>query len=152
MFPLANAFVVLHSVMQLWYKDMEHARPLRILCQSGQDLSLTVRDGTAVLARADDKDQRQVVRRSCLKLCSVSAAVVSAAFLTHTRHGVSLAFAALGAELSEHRPRHGRRGTPRVRAGAEALQRQRQPAGTSVRVFLVPSREETGDRHPCRVT
>ncbi|CAD6211033.1 unnamed protein product [Miscanthus lutarioriparius] len=43
----------------LWYKDMEHARPLRILCQSGQDLSLTVRDGTAVLARADDKDQRQ---------------------------------------------------------------------------------------------
>lgn len=54
---------------------MEHARPLRILCQSGQDLSLTVRDGTAVLARADDKDQRQVVRRaappilrSCLKL------------------------------------------------------------------------------------
>ncbi|XP_066385366.1 ricin B-like lectin R40G2 [Miscanthus floridulus] len=39
--------------------DMEHARPLRILCQSGQDLSLTVRDGTAVLARADDKDQRQ---------------------------------------------------------------------------------------------
>ncbi|OQU92669.1 ricin B-like lectin R40G2 [Sorghum bicolor] len=44
---------------KVWFKDMEHARPLRILCQSGQDLSLTVRDGTAVLARADDKDKRQ---------------------------------------------------------------------------------------------
>jgi len=140
---------------------MEHARPLRILCQSGQDLSLTVRDGTAVLARADDKDQRQVVRRSSARASSfvrsVSVATVSAAFLT--RHGVSLAFAVLGPELSEHRPRDGRRGKPRVRArelghrqGAEALQRQRQRAGTSVRGFLLPSREETSDRQPCRVT
>jgi len=40
----------------------EHARPLRILCQSGQGLSLTVRDGAAVLARADDEDERQVPR------------------------------------------------------------------------------------------
>jgi len=40
----------------------EHARPVRILCQSGQGLSLTVREGTAVLARADDEDERQVDR------------------------------------------------------------------------------------------
>jgi len=68
---------------------MEHARPLRILCQSGQDLSLTVRDGAAVLARADDKDQRQVVRPPLLlpqfqfRVRSVSAAVVSAAGVPH---------------------------------------------------------------------
>ncbi|PVH32764.1 hypothetical protein PAHAL_9G481400 [Panicum hallii] len=37
----------------------EHARPVRILCQSGQGLSLTVRDRTAVLARADDEDECQ---------------------------------------------------------------------------------------------
>ncbi|KAF8728552.1 hypothetical protein HU200_017815 [Digitaria exilis] len=37
----------------------EHARPVRIVCQSGQDLSLIVRDGAAVLARTDHKDQRQ---------------------------------------------------------------------------------------------
>ncbi|RLN41131.1 uncharacterized protein C2845_PM01G13780 [Panicum miliaceum] len=37
----------------------ENARPVRILCQSGQGLSLTVRDGTAVLACADDEDERQ---------------------------------------------------------------------------------------------
>ncbi|CAL4914192.1 unnamed protein product [Urochloa decumbens] len=37
----------------------EHARPVRILCQSGQGLSLTVRDGDAVLATADSEDERQ---------------------------------------------------------------------------------------------
>ncbi|OEL22404.1 hypothetical protein BAE44_0016578 [Dichanthelium oligosanthes] len=37
----------------------EHARPVRILCQSGQGLSLTVRDDTAVLAPVDDEDQGQ---------------------------------------------------------------------------------------------
>ncbi|KAL6645000.1 hypothetical protein ACP70R_016608 [Stipagrostis hirtigluma subsp. patula] len=37
----------------------EHARRVRILCQSDRSLSLTVRDGAAVLARANDKDERQ---------------------------------------------------------------------------------------------
>ncbi|XP_034570951.1 ricin B-like lectin R40C1 [Setaria viridis] len=37
----------------------DHARPVQILCRSGQGLSLTVRDGAAVLARADREDQRQ---------------------------------------------------------------------------------------------
>ena len=58
----------------------EHARPLRILCQSGQGLSLTVRDGAAVLARADDEDERQVPRSGFVYL--VPAALVSAPSLT----------------------------------------------------------------------
>ncbi|CAN6301057.1 unnamed protein product [Urochloa humidicola] len=37
----------------------EHARPVRVMCQSGQGLSLTVRDGAAVLATADSEDERQ---------------------------------------------------------------------------------------------
>lgn len=56
----------------------EHARPVQILCRSGQGLSLTVRDGAAVLARADREDQRQVVCAPLLTLCSVPAAVVIA--------------------------------------------------------------------------
>lgn len=53
----------------------EHARPpVRILCQSGQGLSLNVRDGAAVLARADREDERQVVRAR--RLCSHSSRFV----------------------------------------------------------------------------
>ncbi|TVU47222.1 hypothetical protein EJB05_06814, partial [Eragrostis curvula] len=37
----------------------EHARRFRILCQSGDGLSVTVRDGAVVLATADHQDERQ---------------------------------------------------------------------------------------------
>ncbi|GJN07994.1 hypothetical protein PR202_ga25877 [Eleusine coracana subsp. coracana] len=36
-----------------------HARRVRVLCQSGDGLSLTVRDGAVVLAATDHKDERQ---------------------------------------------------------------------------------------------
>jgi hypothetical protein len=130
----------------------EHARPVRILCQSGQGLSLTVRDRTAVLARADDEDECQVLLCSArFGLCTVRQArrcspnTSMQSFLC-----VCVSRAVLDPELPEHRPRDGRRGTPGVRArepghreGAGALPRRR--AGTSVS-SPVPSAKRVAPR------
>lgn len=49
---------------QLWEiaPPAERAQHVRIVCQCNQDLSLAVRDGTAVLARTDHEEETQVGR------------------------------------------------------------------------------------------
>jgi hypothetical protein len=48
---------------QMWQivpNTPDQAPPLRILCQSNQELSLAVRDGTALLTRTEHEDNTQV--------------------------------------------------------------------------------------------